>query len=181
MARQSLGSDHHCGNLSGGNFSCLTGYCGTGKVECDWYSPTSTTLVEFQLDGSQGMDFYVLSLVNGFNLPILVVPEGDSRDNCTSVRCVADLNERCPSELRVTTAGGERVACKSACQAFGENRYCCTGEYAGHDKCRPNQYTQVFEKACPEASSSLHDRAASLVSCAGADYTITFCPSSNAR
>ncbi|KAK4389151.1 PR5-like receptor kinase [Sesamum angolense] len=101
----------HCGNVSGGNFSCITGDCGTGKLECDnMNSLTPVTLVEFNLDGPQGMDFYDLSLVDGFNLPIVVVPEGDSRGNCTAVRCVVDLNERCPSELRTSAGGNASLA-----------------------------------------------------------------------
>ncbi|KAL0324141.1 UNVERIFIED_CONTAM: G-type lectin S-receptor-like serine/threonine-protein kinase [Sesamum calycinum] len=165
------------------NFSCKTGGCGTGKILCNFnYSALpSVTLVEFQLNKFLGIEFYGLSLVHGFNLPIAVVPEGDSRDHCRSTGCMVDMNERCPSELQVTSVGGERVGCMSACEAFGDDRYCCTGEYSGADNCTSNQYSQVFKNACPDALITPYDDMTSLFSCAaGVKYTITFCPSANA-
>ncbi|KAL9258079.1 Thaumatin-like protein [Drosera capensis] len=39
-------------------------------------APSPATLAEFTLNGSQSLGFYDLSLVDGFNLPILVAPMG---------------------------------------------------------------------------------------------------------
>ncbi|KAL8242129.1 hypothetical protein R6Q59_012431 [Mikania micrantha] len=67
-----------------------------------------------------GMDFYNVSLVDSGNLPMTVVPQGESSGNCNVTGCVADLNRNCPSELRLTMmTGDESVACRSACEAFG--------------------------------------------------------------
>ncbi|KAL0331023.1 UNVERIFIED_CONTAM: Glucan endo-1,3-beta-glucosidase [Sesamum angustifolium] len=79
----------------------------TGKIVCNFnYSALpSVTLVEFQLNKFLGIEFYGLSLVHGFNLPIAVVPEGDSRDHCRSTGCMVDMNERCPSELQGASSG----------------------------------------------------------------------------
>ncbi|KAL0331025.1 UNVERIFIED_CONTAM: G-type lectin S-receptor-like serine/threonine-protein kinase [Sesamum angustifolium] len=173
----------NCGNDSSGKFSCITGDCGTGKLECDGGRTVPTvTLAEFQLDSLPRTDFYDVSLVFGYNLPILVTPKGGSGASCVETGCVADVNGACPSELRVTSVGGEGVACKSACQAFLEDQYCCRGANNSPDTCKPTQYSQVFKSACPQAFSYAYDDANTTFSCTGAaDYTITFCPFSNAR
>lgn len=172
----------HCSEDSTGKFSCITGDCGSGKVECaGGNAAPPATLAEFTLDGSGGMDFYDVSLVDGYNLPMLVVPQGGSGDNCTSTGCRVDVNGLCPSALKVTSsAGGESVACKSACEAFGEPQYCCSGAYGAPDTCKPSSYSQMFKSACPTAYSYAYDDKTSTFTCAGAaDYTIMFCPSPN--
>lgn len=174
----------HCTEDSTGKFSCVTGDCGSGKVECQGGNAAPpATLAEFKLDGDGGMDFYDVSLVDGYNLPMLVVPQaqGGTGANCTTTGCVVDLNGACPSELKVTSTGGENVACKSACEAFGQAQYCCSGEYNNPDTCKPSSYSQVFKNACPRAYSYAYDDKTSIFTCAGADYLITFCPSPNTR
>ncbi|KHN41892.1 Pathogenesis-related protein 5 [Glycine soja] len=39
-------------------------------------------------------------------------------------------------------------------------------------------YSQMFKSVCPKAYSYAYDDATSTFTCSGADYTITFCPSS---
>ncbi|KAL1805444.1 hypothetical protein ACET3Z_028512 [Daucus carota] len=164
----------HCTHDS--TFTCLTGDCGTGKLECSGAGATPpATLAEFTLDGSGGLDFFDVSLVDGYNLPMMVVPQGGSGPNCSSTGCVADLNGACPSPLRVMS-GEEGVACKSACEAFGSAEYCCSGAYGTPDKCSPSAYSKVFKSACPTAYSYAYDDKSSTFTCAGADYLITFCP-----
>ncbi|KAL2538204.1 Pathogenesis-related thaumatin superfamily protein [Forsythia ovata] len=170
----------HCTEDSTGKFSCLTADCGSGKIECSGNGAAPpATLAEFTLDGDAGMDFYDVSLVDGYNVPMLVVPQGGSGVNCTATGCAADLNGACPSDLRVTSSDGEYVACKSACLAFGKEQYCCNGAYSTPDACKPSSYSQVFKSACPRAYSYAYDDKTSTFTCAGADYIITFCPSPN--
>ncbi|CAA3012681.1 thaumatin-like protein 1b [Olea europaea var. sylvestris] len=170
-----------CSEDSTGKFSCLTGDCGSGKIDCAGNGAAPpTTLAEFTLDGDSGMDFYDVSLVDGYNVPMLVVPQGGSGVNCTSTGCITDLNGACPSNLRVTSSDGEDVACKSACLAFGKEEFCCNGAYSTPDACKPSSYSQVFKSACPRAYSYAYDDKTSTFTCAGADYFITFCPSPNA-
>lgn len=173
----------HCAEDSTGKFSCVTGDCGSGKLECagNGAAPPAT-LAEFTLDGSGGLDFFDVSLVDGYNVPMLVVPQGGTGQNCTSTGCVVDLNGACPSELKVTSVGSnEGVACKSACEAFREPQYCCSGAYGNPDTCKPSSYSEIFKKACPRAYSYAYDDKTSTFTCASADYTITFCPSPNTR
>ncbi|MBA0580553.1 hypothetical protein Gorai_022766, partial [Gossypium raimondii] len=115
----------HCSLDSAGKFSCLTGDCGSGKLECSGNGAAPpATLAEFTLDGAGGLDFFDVSLVDGYNVPMLVVPHGGTGQNCTYTGCVVDLNDSCPSELKVMKReGGDGVACKSACEAFRQPQY----------------------------------------------------------
>ncbi|KAK7382947.1 hypothetical protein VNO78_28611 [Psophocarpus tetragonolobus] len=168
-----------CSQDSTGKFSCVTGDCGSGKLECSGNGATPpATLAEFTLDGAGGLDFFDVSLVDGYNVPMLVVPQGGSGEKCTATGCVGDLNGACPSELKVTSADGrESVACKSACEAFNSPQYCCRGAYGTPDTCKPSSYSQIFKNACPRAYSYAYDDKTSTFTCASADYSITFCPS----
>lgn len=143
------------------------------------------TLAEFTLNGAGGLDFYDVSLVDGYNLPMMVEPHGGAgAGNCTVTGCVADLNGGCPAELKVKAAGEETregVACKSACEAFGDPRYCCSGAYATPQTCKPSAYSQFFKSACPRAYSYAYDDGTSTFTCASADYFITFCPAPSKR
>ncbi|GAV56748.1 Thaumatin domain-containing protein [Cephalotus follicularis] len=170
-----------CTQDSTGKFSCETGDCGSGKVECSGTGAVPpATLAEFTLDGSGGLDFFDVSLVDGYNLPMLVVPQGGTGDNCTYTGCVVDLNAACPSDLKVMSDdGSEDVACKSACEAFQQPQYCCSGAYASPDTCKPSSYSEIFKTACPRAYSYAYDDKTSTFTCANADYSITFCPSPN--
>ncbi|KAJ6836203.1 thaumatin-like protein 1b [Iris pallida] len=166
---------------AGDNFTCATGDCGTSRLECSGSGAAPpATLAEFTLDGSGGLDFYDVSLVDGYNLPMLVVPKGGSGGNCTSTGCLVDLNPACPSDLRVVRSG-RSVACRSACEAFGSAEYCCSGQYGNPDTCRPSQYSQFFKNACPRAYSYAYDDSTSTFTCAGADYDITFCPDTTSQ
>ncbi|KAG8389867.1 hypothetical protein BUALT_Bualt01G0023400 [Buddleja alternifolia] len=154
-----------------GQGSCATGDCGSNQMECNGGGATPpATLAEFTI-GSSAKDFYDVSLVDGYNLPMIIEPVGGSGD-CGSTGCPADLNRMCPDELRA----GNGQACKSACEAFGSPEYCCSGAYGSPATCRPSVYSEIFKNACPKAYSYAYDDATSTFTCSGADYTITFCP-----
>jgi hypothetical protein len=129
-----------------GEFTCVTGDCGSGGKDCAGSGPSPpATLAQFTLDGSGGMHYYGVSLVDGFNLPVLVAPQGAGPgSNCVLAGCGVDLNAACPAELRVTLGTGGAVACKSACLAFGSPQYCCTGTYATRGTCKPSSYSEFF-------------------------------------
>ncbi|XP_028774601.1 thaumatin-like protein 1b [Neltuma alba] len=169
-----------CSQDSTGKFSCVTGDCGSSGVECGGGGAAPpATLAEFTLNGAGGMDFYDVSLVDGYNLPMTVEPQGGAGGgNCTSTGCVVDLNGPCPTELKVTygaSGGEEGVACKSACEAFGEAEYCCSGEYATPQTCKPSRYSEFFKAACPRAYSYAYDDGTSTFTCSSANYVVTFC------
>ncbi|RCV43361.1 hypothetical protein SETIT_9G288500v2 [Setaria italica] len=161
-----------------GRLVCATGDCGSGAAECAGAGAAPpATLAEFTLDGSGGLDFYDVSLVDGYNLPVLVETSGGGGStgpaSCAAAGCAADLNAMCPAELR---AGGG-AACRSACDAFARPEYCCSGAFASPAACRPTAYSQVFKTACPRSYSYAFDDPTSTFTCGGRpDYTVTFCP-----
>ncbi|KOM53362.1 hypothetical protein LR48_Vigan09g202100 [Vigna angularis] len=163
-----------------GKFSCATGDCSSGKIACNGSggSPPNT-LVEFSLDGFNDIDFYDVSLVDGFNLPLIVVPISGSGSNCKSTGCVVDLNAVCPAELKATR-NEEVVACQNPCSAFQEDYFCCVGN---RSSCEPSVYSKIFKTACPQAYSYPLDDQTSTFTCPNpVDYNIVFCPTStNAR
>ncbi|KAJ8752160.1 hypothetical protein K2173_003768 [Erythroxylum novogranatense] len=170
-------------NSATGNFSCVTGDCGTNNLECSDrganYPPV--TLAEFSLNVTNGHDFYDVSLVDGYNLPLIITPQGGSGGRCVNIGCVIDLNSQCPPDLVIVAGGqGDVVACQSACYAYQEDKYCCTGNWTG-DACQRNSYTAFFKIACPTAYSYVYDERNTTYSCAGADYLINFCPSPTTR
>ncbi|BFG39279.1 hypothetical protein CerSpe_255530 [Prunus speciosa] len=161
-----------CNFDGSGHGSCSTGDCGSSQLECNGAGAAPpATLAEFTL-GSGSQDFYDVSLVDGYNLPMIVEGSGGS-GTCASTGCATDLNRRCPAELKVDGGG----ACKSACDAFGTPEYCCSGEYGSPSTCKPSMYSQLFKSACPKSYSYAYDDASSTFTCTGADYTITFCAS----
>ncbi|KAJ0085522.1 hypothetical protein Patl1_09531 [Pistacia atlantica] len=157
-----------------GQGTCKTGDCGSNQIECNGLSASPpASLAEFTTgSGSGTQDFYDVSLVDGYNLPMIVEPSGGT-GNCLATGCIVDLNQRCPAELRVESGDG----CKSACEAFGNPEYCCSGAYGTPATCKPSVYSEMFKAACPRSYSYAYDDATSTFTCMGADYTITFCPS----
>ncbi|CAN6544631.1 unnamed protein product [Malus baccata var. baccata] len=166
-----------CTGYSLGNFSCVTADCGSGKIECaGGGAKPPATLAEFTLNGTNGLDFYDVSLVDGYNLPMLVVPRGGTRGGCSPTGCLVDLNGKCPRALRVRESGRGSVACRSACEAFGDPQFCCSEAYATPDTCQPSAYSLFFKHACPRSYSYAYDDKTSTYTCASADYVIIFCP-----
>ncbi|KAK1363471.1 PR5-like receptor kinase [Heracleum sosnowskyi] len=171
-----------CSLDSTGKFTCETADCGSGKLECAGSGATPpASLAEFTLNGGGGLDFYDVSLVDGYNVPITVEPKGGKFGNCMAIECATDLNAACPKELAVVGTNGT-VACKSACEAFGDPKYCCSGAYNTPDTCGPSTYSQYFKSVCPQAYSYAYDDGSSTFTCGGAsEYVITFCHSSTVR
>ncbi|MBA0591803.1 hypothetical protein Gorai_008801 [Gossypium raimondii] len=162
-----------CGQDSSGKFVCLSGDCGSGQIECSGSgAKPPATLAEFTLNGDGGLDFYDVSLVDGYNLPMLVVAKGGKGGNCSATGCLLDLNGACPPQLR----GDGGVGCRSACEAFGDPQYCCSGAFGTPDVCHPSVFSLFFKHACPRAYSYAYDDVTSTYTCAGADYVIIFCP-----
>ncbi|KVH89353.1 thaumatin-like protein [Cynara cardunculus var. scolymus] len=155
-----------------GEGTCTTGDCGTG-LHCNGASgEPPASLAEFTLDSP--LDFYDVSLLDGFNLPISIFPYGGS-GICPSIRCDTNLNLYCPPNLQVRGDGGEVVACKSACTAFQTPEYCCTGPYQNPNRCKPSRYTQYFKRACPTSYTYAYDDPATTYTCRETNYLIIFC------
>uniref|UniRef100_A0A453DK23 Thaumatin-like protein n=1 Tax=Aegilops tauschii subsp. strangulata TaxID=200361 RepID=A0A453DK23_AEGTS len=166
-----------CDFDSAGNGTCETGGCGTSLQCASASGAAPATLAEFTLAAT---DYYDVSLVDGFNLPVVVTPTPTSANwtGCAPAGCDGDLRRGCPSELAVKGDGGKVVACRSACDVFGTDQYCCRGQYANPVACQPTFYSKKFKAACPAAYSYAYDDPSSIFTCAQSpDYTITFCSS----
>ncbi|KAK6135179.1 hypothetical protein DH2020_031075 [Rehmannia glutinosa] len=163
--------------------SCQTGDCG-GRLECNGLGATPpASLFEITLGIGDQKDFYDVSIVDGYNLPLVAGPRG-VYGGCNATGCVADINMGCPRELQVIGSDegeGGVVACKSACEAFGLDQYCCSGEFANPTTCRPSFYSGIFKRACPRVYSYAFDDGTSTFTCKASEYAIIFCPNSGMR
>ncbi|XP_027171291.1 thaumatin-like protein 1 [Coffea eugenioides] len=167
-----------CSNDSSGKFFCKTADCGSGEVSCNGAGAIPpASLAEFTLAANNGMDFYDVSLVDGFNLPLSITPQSGSGSNCRSTSCPVDLNAICPQELAIRDdSGGAIIGCKSACLAFNQPQFCCTGEFGSPLTCPPTIFSSYFKNQCPQAYSYAYDDLTSTFTCTGGpDYLITFC------
>ncbi|KAL2240459.1 pathogenesis-related protein 5 [Sesamum indicum] len=156
--------------------TCETGDC-DGKLECNGaIGLPPATLVEFTLQvDKKKPNFYDVSLVDGYNLPVHVWTKA-SDTKCQIGGCSKDLKATCPTELQVLNGQGEIVACKSACLAFNLDSFCCRNAYGSPEKCKPSVYSQLFKDACPSYFSYAFQTPPPLASCASDEYVITFCP-----
>ncbi|KAK3037172.1 hypothetical protein RJ639_031059 [Escallonia herrerae] len=74
------------------------------------------------MGGNGGLDFFSVSATHGYNLAMLVVPQGDCEGNCMASACVNDPNGGLSSET-----GSAR---STTCFAFGNPKKFCSGAYA---------------------------------------------------
>ncbi|KAJ3556649.1 hypothetical protein NP233_g6777 [Leucocoprinus birnbaumii] len=171
--------------------SCLDGGCNGGLV-CDPHTGTGVppaTVAEFTLGGgsADGLDWYDVSLVDGYNLPMRI----DNTAGCGIPKCAVDLGPNCPAPLKGPyDSSGFPVGCRSACQANldgnqADSPNCCSGSHNTAATCPPSgvAYYSYFKGNCPDTYVYAYDESSgtALWNCpasANADYTITFCPAS---
>ncbi|GCE07870.1 hypothetical protein KDAU_51990 [Dictyobacter aurantiacus] len=176
----------YCNFDSAGVGNCETGDCG-GVLQCNGAGGVPpASLAEFNLGGAGGTDYYDVSFVDGFNVPITITPVGGAQPTpgnhywCGVAGCGVDLNTNCPSALQQNDGSGRIVACKSACEAFNTDQYCCRGAYATPATCDPTtwpvNYASYFKSNCPDAYSYAYDDPTSTFTDSNANYSITFGP-----
>jgi hypothetical protein len=103
--------------------SCATGNYESDEVEChDAGATPPATLAEFTLDNAGEMDFYDVSLVDGYNLPLLVQATTPDYPDSSSL---VDLNKCGPDKLHANDGHTYRNAYK----AFRSPRSYCNGAY----------------------------------------------------
>ncbi|KAL6847762.1 hypothetical protein ACP4OV_021890 [Aristida adscensionis] len=165
-----------CSFNSAGNGSCQTGDCG-GVLSCTGNGQPPTTLAEFSLAQFGGQDFFDISVINGFNVPMDFLPvpaNGQGRQGCSrGPRCPANITAQCPRELKAL--GG----CNNACTVFKQDEYCCTGASSTRS-CNPSNYSAFFKQMCPDVYSYPNDDPTSTFTChSGSNYQVVFCPPTN--
>ncbi|GAB2273972.1 hypothetical protein Dimus_008743 [Dionaea muscipula] len=111
-----------CNPGSNGELHCNTGDCG-GRFQCQGYGQPPNTLAEYALNQFDNLDFFDISLVDGFNVPLAFLP---TSNGCTrGPVCSADLISGCPGPLRAL--GG----CNNPCTVFKTDQYCCNSGSCG--------------------------------------------------
>lgn len=85
---------------------CQTGDCG-GRLECDGTGATPpTSLFEITLGAGNGLDFYDVSIVDGYNLPLVAAPDG-VYGACNATGCVSDINNMGKSIIYYHSTGAQ--------------------------------------------------------------------------
>ncbi|KAG8842703.1 hypothetical protein FRB96_004821 [Tulasnella sp. 330] len=170
--------------INPGPNSCVDGGCNGGLL-CDPTTGTGVppaTLAEFTLSASSGLDFYDVSLVDGYNLPISITAPG-----CSTASCPIDLGPNCPAGLQGPyDSTGFPVGCKSDCLVdtnASNSPSCCSGSFSTAATCPPSgvPHYSYFKDNCPDSYVYAYDESSgtALWTCASSnevDYTITFCP-----
>ncbi|EIW74277.1 thaumatin-like protein [Coniophora puteana RWD-64-598 SS2] len=163
--------------------SCVDGGC-NGGLECTQPGVPPASLAEFTLDAN-GVDYYDVSLVDGYNLPVEITNTG----GCSVASCPVDLGPNCPAALQGPyDSTGFPVGCKSACDANldgdpSNSANCCSGQYDTAATCPPSgvAYYSYFKDNCPNSYCYAYDESSgtALWTCSSMpDYTVTFCPAS---
>ncbi|KAG9087063.1 hypothetical protein FRC06_002752, partial [Ceratobasidium sp. 370] len=134
------------------------------------------TLAEFTLSPTDdAFDYYDVSLVDGFNLPVKIQPTG----GCPVADCPVDLVAQCPYQL-----GGPNqpyvgtIGCMSPCQANVDGNQanspnCCSGSFSTPETCPSSgvAYYSYFKGNCPNSWVYAFDEASgtALWTCAGSN------------
>ncbi|KAI0767494.1 Osmotin thaumatin-like protein [Fomes fomentarius] len=173
-------------SVNPGPNSCLTGGCNGGLL-CDPNTGTGVppaTLAEFTLQGDGWQDWYDVSVVDGYDLPMRI----SNNVGCPVADCPVDLGPNCPAALKGPyDSSGFPVGCASACKAgLGDpvnNPNCCTGSHNTAATCPSSgvAYYDYFKSNCKNAYVFPYDEPSgtALWTCDSnkrADFTITFCP-----
>ncbi|KIP07773.1 hypothetical protein PHLGIDRAFT_511222 [Phlebiopsis gigantea 11061_1 CR5-6] len=167
--------------------TCLTGWCNGGLL-CDPHTGTGVppaTVAEWTLQGDGNRDFYDVSLVDGFDLPMAIT----NNVGCSTASCPVDLGPICPSQIQGPfDSTGFPVGCKSACFANLDgdptnSPNCCSGSFDTAATCPSSgvEFYSFFKGNCPDAYGYAFDESSgtALWTCdsgLNADYTLTFCP-----
>ncbi|KAF9030345.1 thaumatin-like protein [Hymenopellis radicata] len=170
--------------------SCLDGGCNGGLV-CDSSTGTGVppaTVAEWTLSGDGNLDWYDISLVDGYNLPARITNNvGCGVPIAPSI--LARTSDVGPDALKGPfDSSGFPVGCRSACQANldgnqADSANCCSGSHSTADTCPPSgvAYYSYFKNSCPNSYVYAYDESSgtALWTCDAslkADYTLTFCP-----
>lgn len=131
----------------------------TGSTDCQPSAPAS--LAEFRLSGANDVDYYDVSFVDGFNLPMKIAPNSGTASGyyCGIPACTTLPS--CPSNFQVKS-GNTVIGCSSACLMTGD--------------CDENKYTEAIKSVCPHVYTYATDDSTSMFACTPSNgFTVTFC------
>ncbi|KAF7138153.1 hypothetical protein RHSIM_Rhsim07G0092800 [Rhododendron simsii] len=119
----------NCNFDASGRGRCQTGDCG-GVLQCMAWGAPPNTLAEYALNQFGNLNFFDISLVDGFNIPMEFSPTRSPSRKCRPLTYTANINGQCPNPLRAP--GG----CVNPCEVFKTQEYCCT-----QGPCGPTNYS----------------------------------------
>ena len=120
------------------------------------------TLAEFTFNTDfYDFDWYNISHVDAFNLPMQVVPE--KRPDCEALTCATDLLVGCPEVGQYHDSSGQLVACVSP------------------ERDNAGSQVALYFESCDDAyawsgDDQAGDDPSPVRACAGEDFSIVFCP-----
>ncbi|HET9934657.1 MAG TPA: thaumatin family protein [Polyangiaceae bacterium] len=163
------GSDIKGGSLASGAAQCVDVGNASDAISSKRYwgytgddpGAGKYSLAEFTFNTDfQDFDWYNISYVDAFNLPMQIVPV--ARTNCKSLTCAEDFLSGCPDVGRFEK-GGKLVACVNPSRDDGAN-----------------PVAKYFESCDESYAWSGDDQNGSdpspVRACAGEDFEIVFCP-----
>ncbi|KAI9316703.1 thaumatin [Dichotomocladium elegans] len=172
---QTISKSDNWGGRIWGQYHCSSGnknsdICGTPGTK----NPAS--LAEFFFHGNGGHDYYDISLVDGYNLPLTIKPKGSAstkgKYHCGSPSC--DVPD-CPKENTIVDSSGTVIGCQSSCSATSSDEDCCKGSYDDPNVCKPDERSTAVKQSCPDAYSFAYDDQSSTYNCIDDEYEVTFC------
>ncbi|BBN13808.1 hypothetical protein MPTK1_6g06550 [Marchantia polymorpha subsp. ruderalis] len=140
-------------------YASVTGQCAVTGTPYAATDRNLANLAEFTIPGSGNQDFYDLSNVNAYTIPMSInAPTG-----CSSITCsIGDISSFCQPNNVLQTQPTGALSCVNTDGTAG------LGPTAG---------TRQFKAACPQAYSYNFDDATSTFTCpTGSDYEVVFCP-----
>jgi hypothetical protein len=120
------------------------------------------TLAEFTFNTDfNDFDWYNISHVDAFNLPLQIVPV--ARDKCQTLTCAEDLLPGCPDVGKYEDGAGDVLACVSPARDDG------------------NSEVALYFEQCDDAyawsgDDQNGDDPSPVRACAGEDWDLVFCP-----
>ncbi|KAI5383791.1 hypothetical protein KIW84_070952 [Lathyrus oleraceus] len=94
-----------CNFDGSGRGSCQTGDCG-GALSCSLSGQPPLTLAEFTLNGGNNQDYFDLSVIDGFNIPMQFAP---TSNGCNKVRTCREKS--CPDAYQYPSDDTKTVSC----------------------------------------------------------------------
>ncbi|KAI9268885.1 thaumatin, partial [Phascolomyces articulosus] len=170
---QTITKSNQWGGRVWGRHGCegkSSGDCGTPGTG----NPAS--LAEFFFKGSGDHDYYDISLVDGYNLPMTIKPK-DGGSSGGKYKCGApscDVPE-CPKEYAIVDSNGKVTGCQSSCSKTNSDENCCKGDHDDPKVCKPDKQSESVKKACPDAYSFAYDDQTSTFNCQVDSYEVSFC------
>jgi hypothetical protein len=164
------GSDIEGGELQSGEHACRDVGSATDEIPAIRYwgfigedpGGEKHTLAELTLNTTfNDFDWYNISHVDAFNLPMQIVPA--ARPDCETLTCAEDFLLNCPDVGRYEDSAGNLTSCVSPNRDDGEST------------------VALYFEACDDAYAWSGDDAngddpSPVRACAGEDWDIVFCP-----